>query len=93
MRSLFLFDMTFWLYLAALGLYVAYLFAKRPAMQMAPAGIPLRTWKTVTGLGRPNWDRWPPWSPCLGGCSHMALMTQAFERMEHSGTLPLVQSI
>ena len=29
MRSLFLFDMTFWLYLAALGLYVAYLFAKQ----------------------------------------------------------------
>jgi len=42
MRSLFLFDMTFWLYLAALGLYVAYLFAKRPAMQMVPAGHPIR---------------------------------------------------
>ena len=41
MRSLFLFDMTFWLYLAALSLYVAYLFAKRPAMQMAPAGHPI----------------------------------------------------
>ena len=37
-RSLFLFDMTFWLYLAALTLYIAYLFARRPAMALAPAG-------------------------------------------------------
>ena len=35
-RSLFLFDMTFWLYLASLTLYVAYLFARRPAMAIAP---------------------------------------------------------
>ena len=34
-RSLFLFDMTFWLYLASLTLYVAYLFARRPAMAFA----------------------------------------------------------
>ena len=27
-RSLFLFDMTFWLYLASLTLYLAYLFAR-----------------------------------------------------------------
>ena len=39
-RSLFLFDMTFWLYLASLTLYVAYLFARRPAMAFAPAGHP-----------------------------------------------------
>ena len=39
-RSLFLFDMTFWLYLAALALYIAYLFARRPAMQLAAAGHP-----------------------------------------------------
>ena len=37
-RSLFLFDMTFWLYLAALTLYIAYLFARRPAMVLAPTG-------------------------------------------------------
>ena len=37
-RSLFLFDMTFWLYLAALTLYIAYLFARRPVMALAPAG-------------------------------------------------------
>ena len=39
-RSLFLFDMTFWLYLASLTLYVAYMFARRPAMALAPAGHP-----------------------------------------------------
>src|SRR6476620_6721699 len=39
-RSLFLFDMTFWLYLASLTLYIAYLFARRPAMAFAPAGLP-----------------------------------------------------
>jgi hypothetical protein len=39
-RSLFLFDMTFWLYLAALILYIAYLFARRPVMALAPAGHP-----------------------------------------------------
>ena len=32
--------MTFWLYLAALTLYIAYLFARRPAMALAPAGHP-----------------------------------------------------
>ena len=39
-RSLFLFDMTFWLYLAALILYIAYLFARRPVMALVPAGHP-----------------------------------------------------
>jgi hypothetical protein len=37
-RSLFLFDITFWRYLAALTLYIAYLFARRPVMALAPAG-------------------------------------------------------
>ena len=87
MRSLFLFDMTFWLYLAALGLYVAYLFAKRPAMQMAPAGHPIDNLE----------DRDGAWATQLGQVATlvtvfgwvlntMALMTRAFERMEHSGT-------
>lgn len=40
-RSLFLFDMTFWLYLASLTLYIAYLFARRPSMVLAPAGHPI----------------------------------------------------
>src|SRR5438093_1439266 len=39
-RSLFLFDMTFWLYLAALTLYVGYILAKRPGVQLAAAGHP-----------------------------------------------------
>jgi hypothetical protein len=30
-RSLFLFDMTFWLYLASFTLYVGYVLARRPA--------------------------------------------------------------
>ena len=34
--SLFLFDMTFWLYLAALALYIGYLLARRPALQLVP---------------------------------------------------------
>ena len=51
-RSLFLFDMTFWLYLAALTLYIAYLFARRPAMALAPAGHPTdRLRRTGRGLG------------------------------------------
>ena len=37
-RSLFLFDITFWRYLATLTQYIAYLFARRPVMALAPAG-------------------------------------------------------
>ena len=51
LRSLFLFDMTFWLYLAALGLYISYVFARRPATwQLAPAGHP-----TGVGLNDGAW--------------------------------------
>ena len=39
-RSLFLFDMTFWLYLASLTLYIAYLFARRPADVVIIGGEP-----------------------------------------------------
>ena len=53
-RSLFLFDMTFWLYLAALVSYVGYLFAKRPTMQLAPAGHPLVGSMIETVRGRRN---------------------------------------
>ena len=38
-RSLFLFDMTFWLYLASLTLYIAYLFAP-PASDGLGTGRP-----------------------------------------------------
>lgn len=37
-RSLFLFDITFWRYPATLTQYIAYLFARRPVMALAPAG-------------------------------------------------------
>jgi hypothetical protein len=37
-RSLFLSDMTFWRYLAARTLHIAYLFARRSVMALAPAG-------------------------------------------------------
>jgi hypothetical protein len=37
-RSLFLFDIPFWRYLATLSQCSAYLFARRPVMALAPAG-------------------------------------------------------
>lgn len=40
-QSLFLFDMTFWLYLAAFIVYVLYVFVKRPSVEPAVAGPPL----------------------------------------------------
>jgi cytochrome c-type biogenesis protein CcsB len=86
-RSLFLFDMTFWLYLAALGLYIAYLFARRPAMQFAAAGHPSSGFE----------DRDGAWASQLGQVATLvtvfgwimntlALTARAYERMEHSGT-------
>ena len=39
-RSLFLFDVTFWLYLAAVCLYFGYILASRPVLQTAAAGHP-----------------------------------------------------
>ena len=63
-RSLFLFDVTFWLYLAGVGLYFSYLMASRTMLQPAAAGHPtvpdndswaeplgqLATWVTFFGL-------------------------------------------
>ncbi len=42
-RSLFLFDVTFWLYLAAVVLYFSYLAASRTVLQPAVAGHPAET--------------------------------------------------
>lgn len=87
LRSLFLFDMTFWLYLAALGLYVGYVFARRPAsLQLAPAGHP-------TGMGFND----GAWATQIGQVATIvtifglimntvALGTRAYERLEHLGT-------
>jgi ABC-type transport system involved in cytochrome c biogenesis permease subunit len=86
-RSLFLFDMTFWLYLAALILYVAYLFARRPVMALAPAGHSTDSFDERDGA----------WATQLGQIATLitvfgwivnsgALFTRAFERMQTSGT-------
>src|SRR6266568_8094620 len=84
-RSLFLFDVTFWLYLAAVCLYFGYILASRPALVTAAAGHPtaesedagwaeplgqLATWVTLFGL-------------VVNG---LALATRAYERMQLSGT-------
>ena len=87
MRSLFLFDMTFWLYLAALGLYVAYLFAKRPAMQMVPAGHPIEDLEERDGAWATQLGQVATLVTVFGWVLNtLALTTRAFERMEHSGT-------
>lgn len=88
LRSLFLFDMTFWLYLAALGLYIGYVFARRPAasLQLAPAGHP-------TGMGFND----SAWATQIGQVATIvtifglimntaALGMRAYERLEHLGT-------
>src|SRR2546425_1994559 len=84
-RSLFLFDVTFWLYLAAVGLYFSYLVASKKALRPAYAGHPasseeddgwaqplgqLATWVTFFGL-------------IVNGA---ALGMRAYERMQLSGT-------
>lgn len=87
LRSLFLFDMTFWLYLAAFALYIAYVFARKPAMQMAVAGHPA-SFTTEGDQG---------WAVQIGQVATIitvfgwmmntaALFTRAMERMQHSGT-------
>jgi hypothetical protein len=48
-RSLFPFDMTFWRYLAALTLYIAYFFWRRTVMALASAGH-----STSSGMGVPE---------------------------------------
>jgi hypothetical protein len=48
-RSLFLFDMTFLLYLASLTLHIAYLGAHRPVMALASGGH-----STESGMGEPE---------------------------------------
>jgi cytochrome c-type biogenesis protein CcsB len=93
-RSLFLFDMTFWLYLAALVLYVAYLVARRPSMQLAVAGHP-------SGLAGGSFtngdDAENSWAAQIGQVATIvtifgwvvnsaALVTRAYERQQLSGT-------
>ncbi|KXK05353.1 c-type cytochrome biogenesis protein CcsB [Nitrospirales bacterium NOB] len=87
MRSLFLFDMTFWLYLAALGLYVGYLFAKRPTMQLAAAGHPIENLEERDGAWATQLGQVATLVTVFGWLLNtLALVTRAFERMQHSGT-------
>ena len=90
LRSLFLFDMTFWLYLAAFALYVAYVFARKPAMQMAVAGHPAESSSFTTESDQ-------GWAVQIGQVATIitvfgwmmntaALFTRAMERMQNSGT-------
>src|SRR5579885_2400481 len=85
-KSLFLFDMTFWLYLAALIMYVAYIVAKRPTMQLAAAGHPIGYFGSDSG-----------WAAQIGQVATivtvfgwfvntLALLARATERMHLSGT-------
>ncbi|ALA59426.1 c-type cytochrome biogenesis protein CcsB [Nitrospira moscoviensis] len=86
LRSLFLFDMTFWLYLAAFGLYVLYVFMKRPAVELAVAGPSLNSRENEAG-----------WAGQIGQVATLvttigwlvntfALAIRAQERLRLSGT-------
>ncbi len=84
--SLFLFDMTFWLYLAALALYITYMAVRRPGLQFAAAGHPVGSSEGEHG-----------WAAQIGQVAtivtifgwvvnSLALGTRAWERMQLSGT-------
>ena len=73
--------------IAALVLYIGYLFARRPTMAFAPAGHPVDDFEERDGA----------WATQLGQVATLvtvfgwivntgALFTRAYERMEHSGT-------
>src|SRR5262249_61941558 len=68
-------------------LYIAYLFARRPSMVLAPAGHPIENFDERDGA----------WATQLGQVATLvtvfgwivntaALFTRAFERLQHSGT-------
>ena len=85
-RALFLFDVTFWLYLAAVVLYFSYLAASRTVLQPAAAGHPAETtvkegsWAEMLGL-------LATWVTFFGLIVNgMALGARAYERMQISGT-------
>ena len=84
-RSLFLFDVTFWLYLAAVCLYFGYILASRTALVAAPAGHPTR------GSEDPGWaeplGQLATWVTVFGlVVNGLALGARAYERMQLSGT-------
>jgi cytochrome c-type biogenesis protein CcsB len=86
LRSLFLFDMTFWLYLAAFALYVLYVVVKRPSVELALAGPSLVSSTPESG-----------WAGQIGQVATLvttvgwlvntlALAVRAQERLQLSGT-------
>ncbi len=87
LRSLFLFDMTFWLYLASLVLYVAYLAARRPTMQLAAAGHPVSGYDQRDGVWATQLGQVATLVTVFGWIMNtLALVTRALERQQYSGT-------
>jgi cytochrome c-type biogenesis protein CcsB len=91
LRSLFLFDMTFWLYLAAMALYVAYVVARRPRLQLAVAGHPTGFGSGVGGVMDEGWTNQIGQVATIVTIfgwivNTVALLTRATERMQLSGT-------
>ena len=83
-RSLFLFDVTFWLYLAAVCLYFGYLMASRAILQLAPAGH--STASDDNGWAQPL-GQLATWVTFFGlVVNGLALGARAYERMQISGT-------
>ena len=86
LRSLFLFDMTFWLYLAALALYIGYVFARSPSLQLAPAGHP-GTMGGQDGVWANQLGQVATIVTVFGLVANtLALGTRAYERLALSGT-------
>src|SRR5207247_7405593 len=84
-RSLFLFDVTFWLYLAAAVLYFGYLVASKKALRPAYAGHPVSS-EEEDGWAQPL-GQLATWVTFFGlVVNGLALATRAYERMQLSGT-------
>ncbi|MDP3092568.1 MAG: c-type cytochrome biogenesis protein CcsB [Nitrospira sp.] len=86
MRSLFLFDMTFWLYLASFALYVAYVLIRRPTSQFAAAGPSFES-----GIADVGWagqiGQVATVVTAIGWLVNtLALVARAQERLQLSGT-------
>src|SRR5437660_11127248 len=84
-RSLFLFDVTFWLCLAAVGLYFGYLAASKKALRPAYAGHPASS-EEDDGWAQPL-GQLATWVTFFGLLMNvLALGTRAYDRMQLSGT-------
>jgi len=84
-RSLFLFDVTFWLYLAAVVLYFGYLVASKKALLPAYAGHPVSS-EEDDGWAQPL-GQLATWVTFFGLLVNgLALGMRAYERMQLSGT-------